>query len=262
VYRKSLNLRDQLFVAISQSGRSPDLIATAEMARASGAITVAVVNDINSELAQRCEFPLAMEAGPERSVAASKSFVASMAVLLRLAAEWAGNVEMKNAIGRLPGRLLKASELDWSAAIPVLSHAQSVITIGRGPTLAIAREAALKLKEACNIHAEPFSSAEFQHGPISLVNDSYPVLAFTPTDAAAEGVESLMSDLRRKGAAVIATGTSRGSGGLLPTTAPDYPETDAICLIQTFYQLLIQLAARRGNEIDRPRHLQKITSTK
>jgi len=262
IYHQALNLSGQLFLAISQSGRSADLVAMAEMARSSGAVTVAIVNDPASALAERCEFVLPMEAGPELSVAASKSFIASLVVLLRLTAEWAEDDAARNAIVRLPERIMRAAELDWSAAVPTLSHAPSVITVGRGPTLAIAREAALKLKEACNIHAEAFSSAEFQHGPISLVGPNYPVLVFTPTDRTADGLEALVGSLRHKGAAVLATTNARDGTVPLPTLAPDYPETDAVCLIQTFYQLLIQVAARRGNDIDRPRHLQKVTSTR
>jgi glucosamine--fructose-6-phosphate aminotransferase (isomerizing) len=262
VYHRSLNLRGQLLLAISQSGRSTDLIATAEMARSAGAITAAIVNDTKSLLAQTCEFVLPMEAGPELSVAASKTFVASLAALLRLTAEWTDDGRMRQAIARLPRRLSAAVELDWSAALSRLSSAQSVITIGRGPTLAIAREGALKLKEVCNIHAEAFSSAEFQHGPISLVGQTYPMIVFAPTDAAAEGTEALRVGLAAKGAEVFATGQPPDAENFLPTLQPDQPEADAICLIQTFYQLLPQIAARRGSDVDRPRHLQKVTSTR
>jgi glucosamine--fructose-6-phosphate aminotransferase (isomerizing) len=156
--------------------------------------------------------------------------------------------------------LAAAIELDWSASISSLSKAQSVITIGRGPTLAVAREAALKLKEACNLHAEAFSSAEFQHGPIALVEQDYPVLLFAPTDQAAQGFERLKSDLERKGASVFST--ERQGPAFLPTLHPDHPDADAICLIQSFYQLLLQVAERRGSNVDRPRHLQKVTTTR
>jgi glucosamine--fructose-6-phosphate aminotransferase (isomerizing) len=261
VYHQTLSLRGQLFLAISQSGRSMDLIATAEMARSAGAITAAIVNETDSPLAQTCEYVLSMEAAPERSVAASKSFVASLAALLRLTAAWIDDVRMREAVTRLPARLASAIELDWSAALPGLARAQSVITIGRGPTLAIAREAALKLKEACNIHAEAFSSAEFQHGPISLVEKTYPVLMFAPTDEAAESTEALRAGLSGKGAAVFTTGQLADAGSGLPTLKPDQPEADAICLVQTFYQLLPQLAAARGSDVDRPRNLHKVTST-
>jgi glutamine---fructose-6-phosphate transaminase (isomerizing) len=261
VYRQSLKLKRQLFLAISQAGRSADILETAAMARSSGAITVAVVNDDASPLAQTCEIVLPMEAGAELSVAASKSFIASLAVLLRLTAAWCDDTEMQQSLERLPERLAEAMELDWSASLTSLTNASSVITIGRGPTLAIAREAALKLKEACNLHAEAFSSAEFQHGPMALVEQAYPVLLFAPTDEAARGIETLRMDLARKGASVFSTEGLTGPG-FLPTLKPDQPDADAICQIQTFYQLLLQVAERRGSDVDHPRHLKKVTTTR
>src|SRR3954469_16460232 len=148
VYRRSLELRGQLFLAISQAGRSVDIVETAAMARSSGAMTVAIVNDTASPLAQTCDVVLPMEAGPELTAAATKSFIASLAALLRLTAAWADDATIRRAVDALPERLAAALELDWSAAIGSLANARSVMTIGRGPTLAIAREAALKLKEA------------------------------------------------------------------------------------------------------------------
>jgi glucosamine--fructose-6-phosphate aminotransferase (isomerizing) len=168
---------------------------------------------------------------------------------------------MQQGIDRLPERLDAAADLDWSAALAALTLAPSVMTIGRGPTLAIAREAALKLKETCNLHAEAFSSAEFQHGPITLVEPAYPVLLFAPADQAAAGLETLRIDLVRKGACVFST-EAVSDPAFLPALAPDHPDADAICLIQSFYQLLLRVAARRGNDVDRPRHLQKVTRTR
>src|SRR5438105_7164260 len=144
-----------------------------------------------------------MAAAPERSIAATKSFVASLAVLLRIAATWMEDDPLRAAIERLPDRLVAATALDWSRALSVLSGANSLVTIGRGPTLAIAREAALKLKETCNIHAEAFSGAEFLHGPVALVSIRYPILMLMPTDAAVAGLRQLAQDLRSKGAAVF-----------------------------------------------------------
>jgi glucosamine--fructose-6-phosphate aminotransferase (isomerizing) len=140
--------------------------------------------------------------------------------------------------------------------------AKSLLTIGRGPTLAIAREAALKLKETSNIHAEAFSGAEFLHGPITLVEASYPVLMFTPTDQAAAGMRLLAAKLRRKNANVFTTDHGRRRPGVLPALAPDHPDTDAVCLIQSFYPMAIRLAQTRGMDVDRPRHLQKVTRTR
>ena len=261
VYRRALALEGQLFLAISQAGRSVDIVETAAMARSSGAMTVAIVNDTGSPLAQTCEVVLPMEAGAELSVAATKSFIASLAVLLRLTAAWADNATLQRGIDSLSERLAAAIELDWSAAIASLASTRSVMAIGRGPTLAIAREAALKLKEACNLHAEAFSTAEFQHGPIALVEEAYPVLLFAPTDEAARGVETLRLDLAQKGASVFSTERLSGPE-FLPTLEPDQPDADAVCQIQTFYQLLLQVAARRGSDVDRPRHLKKVTTTR
>jgi glucosamine--fructose-6-phosphate aminotransferase (isomerizing) len=261
VYGGSLDLHDQLFLAISQSGRSADLIATAEMARSVGAITAAVVNEADSPLGHACEFVLPMEAGPELSVAASKSYIASLAALLRLTADWTGDLPIKKAVDALPDRLAAATRLDWSSALPVFLSGRSAMTVGRGPTLAIAREAALKLKEVCSVHAEAFSSAEFQHGPISLVERAYPILVFTPTDAAAMGIEELQRRLTCQGAAIFATGWRPDGPGVLPVLEPQQPEADAICMIQAFYRFALQVASSRGTDVDRPRHLQKVTST-
>lgn len=262
VYRRALNLKDQLFLAISQSGRSDDLIETASMARAAGAITVAIVNDSNSPLAEACQIVLPLAAGTERSVAATKSFIASLAALLHLTAFWTDDPAMRSAHARLPDRLAQAARLDWGSALAALTVTDSLITIGRGPTLAIAREAALKLKETCELHAEAFSAAEFHHGPIALISGAFPILAFNPWDDAAAGVTALVADLRRKGARVLVAEPGNPQGDRLPVLPPDHPDADAICMIQSFYALLVKLAAERGTDADRPRHLQKITRTR
>ena len=263
VYHRSLDLQDQLLLVISQSGRSDDLIEIAAMARSAGAVTAAIVNDPTSPLAQTAEIVLPLAAGPELSVAATKSFVASLAALLQLVAAWTGDAAMVAAFARLPNRLDEASGLDWSQAIEPLARATSMVTIGRGPTLAIAREAALKLKETCELHAEAFSAAEFRHGPIALVSSAYPILALAPTDKSAAGLAKLAGDLRHKGARVlIAEPGSPQRGRRLPVLTSDHPDADAICLIQSFYAFLVQLAARRGTDVDRPRHLQKVTRTR
>jgi glutamine---fructose-6-phosphate transaminase (isomerizing) len=265
VYRRSLRLDGQLFLAVSQSGHSDDLVEAAAMARDAGALTAAIVNADDSPLAAACEFVLPIGAGPELSVAATKSFVATLAALLRLVAAWSGEERLPDAIDRLPERLISATDLDWGAALGPLADADSLIAIGRGPTLAIAREAALKLKEIANRHAEAFSGAEFLHGPVALVEPRYPILMFMPGDAADEGLWQLAADLAGKGAALFIAGQERHKvtgPALLPALAPDHPETDAVCLIQSFYAMMVRLAERLGIDPDRPRHLQKITRTR
>jgi glucosamine--fructose-6-phosphate aminotransferase (isomerizing) len=261
VYHRRLALKDQLFLTISQSGSSDDLIETATAARAADAVTAAVVNDTRSPLAQACEFVLPMAAGPELSVAATKTFIASLAASLRLIASWTGNKDIGAACERLPARLARAAQLDWSDALSRLTAATALVAIGRGPTLAIAREVALKLKETCTLHAEAFSSAEFRHGPIALVSSALPVLMLPPTDASAMGFFDLAADLRAAGAGVLIAGADNTAAGL-PTLASDQADADAICLIQSFYAFLLRLAAQRGANVDQPRHLKKVTRTR
>ena len=261
VYHRELRLADQLFLAISQSGRSDDLIEMTAAAKNAGALTAAIVNDTASPLAAQCDFVLPMSAGPELSVAATKTFVATLAALLRLTAAWTEDSNLQAALERLPGRLAAATDLDWSGAVHSLAGASSLVTIGRGPTLAIAREAALKLKETCNMHAEAFSGAEFLHGPVALVSSRYPILMFMPADEAAGGMHRLAADLRNKGAALFTAGGA-AAGGSLPSLAPDQPDAGAICLIQTFYVMAVRLAGELGIDAGQPRHLHKVTRTR
>jgi glucosamine--fructose-6-phosphate aminotransferase (isomerizing) len=262
VYRAPLQLRDQLFLGVSQSGRSDDLVEVAKSAKASGALTVAIVNATDGPLASACDILLPVCAGPELSVAATKTFVATVSALLRLLAAWTDDGALEAAIARLPDRLAAASALDWGTALNALADTNSLIAIGRGATLAIAREAALKLKEICNLHAEAFSGAEFRHGPMALVSSDYPILMFMPTDEAAAGMRDLAADLRRMGTALFVAEAGAASTGRLPALDSDHAETDAVCLIQSFYAMAVRLAERLGMDVDNPRHLQKITRTR
>jgi glucosamine--fructose-6-phosphate aminotransferase (isomerizing) len=143
----------------------------------------------------------------------------------------------------------------------LLSEARHLAVLGRGPTLAIAREAALKLKETCNLHSEAFSGAEFLHGPIALVGPNYPVLVFGPNDEAAPSMRQLCHDLETKRAMLLIADAGGTDGSLLPVLPNEQPEADALCLIQSFYAMVINLGDRLGVDIDKPRHLQKITRT-
>ncbi len=265
VYRQRLRLEGQLFLTISQSGVSDDLVETAIMARAAGALTTALVNDPGSPLALACEFVLPMAAGPELSVAATKTFVASLAALLRMSAVWMKDDALLRCCDRLPDRIAQAGELDWRGSLAALAGASDLAAIGRGPTLAVAREAALKLKETCAVHAEAFSSAEFRHGPIALVSPAYPVVMFAADDESAAGICDLADELGRKGAQVLFAGPgllNNERAYRLPVLAPEQADADAICLIQAFYAFLVCLARLRGTDVDAPRHLQKITRTR
>jgi glucosamine--fructose-6-phosphate aminotransferase (isomerizing) len=262
VYGRRMNLEGQLFLAVSQSGQSHDLVEQAASAKAAGALVVALVNDPESPLARGSDVLLPMEAGPEISVAATKTFIASLSALLALTARWSGEPAMGEALARLPERLDRAVARDWSPALARIDAAESLVTIGRGPTLAIAREAALKLKETCHLHAEAFSGAEFMHGPVALVQDAFPVLMFMPNDEATPGLERLAADLAAKEARVLVAGPGAGAGHRLPVAEPDFPEADAVGLVASFYRLAADLAQARGVDPDNPRHLNKVTRTR
>jgi len=261
-YHRDLRLDGQLFLAISQSGRSDDLIETALSAKRAGALCAALVNDTESPLAAACDIVLPVGAGPERAVAATKSFVATLSALLRLVARWTKDGALDAALRRLPLRLDAAVRLDWGEAAASLAIARSLVAIGRGPTLAVAREAALKLKEVAHLHAEAFSGAEFLHGPVALVGADYPLLMFVAPDETAPGMRRLAVALRGKGAELFRADPSGEDGGNLPVLPPDHPDADALCLIQSFYAMAPRLAAARGVDPDKPPHLQKVTRTR
>jgi glucosamine--fructose-6-phosphate aminotransferase (isomerizing) len=264
IYETELRLRGQLVLAISQSGTSDDLIAFAAWARKAGALTVAITNNEHSPLAATCERLLLLSAGAEVSVAATKTFVATLCLLSRMVAAWTGDKTQKDALQALPDQLSEAVALNWNEAVEPLAQSASLATIGRGPTLAIAREAALKLKETCGIHAEAFSGAEFLHGPVTLASQGYPILMFMPRDAAFAGMQALAANLSQKGSRILLAGAAKGIEPTcirLPAITAGSPAADAICQIQSFYCMLVSLAARRGCNVDNPPHLRKITRT-
>jgi glucosamine--fructose-6-phosphate aminotransferase (isomerizing) len=185
-----------------------------------------------------------------------------LSALLRLVARWAEDTAMHAALARLPERLAAAGRLDWDASALPLAQSASLVVIGRGPALAIAREAALKLKEIANLHAEAFSGAEFLHGPVALVGAGYPLLMFIASDATASGMRELARELRAKNASLVCADPAGGSASDLPTLPPDHPDADALCLIQSFYGMALHLAVIRGVDADQPRHLSKVTRTR
>jgi glutamine---fructose-6-phosphate transaminase (isomerizing) len=164
-----LDFREQVVLAISQSGQSPDVVEALAAARAVGALTVALVNAPTSPLADAAELVLAIDAGPERAVAATKSYVLSLLQIARLVAAWAGDGALRDAVLGLPSPLAQAVAVDWTAAVPAFVEAPSAFVVGRGLAYATAREAALKLKEVAGLHAEALSAAEIMHGPKALL---------------------------------------------------------------------------------------------
>jgi len=251
-----------LFLAISQSGRSPDLLISAKAARDAGAFVVAIVNESESPLAEIAELVVPLLAGPERSVAATKSFVASLLVILRMVAAWIGAGDLDQAAADAPDVLRRAWALDWSPAVAALLPVGSVFVVGRGLNLGIAQEAALKLKETCGLHAEAFSAAEVRHGPAALVGPDFPVLMLVPDDPGSESIAALVRDFAGRGALVLATGTEEADALSLPVLPDLHPALAPIATIQSFYRFAATLSVARGLDPDRPPHLRKVTETR
>ncbi|HSF64292.1 MAG TPA: SIS domain-containing protein [Paracoccaceae bacterium] len=256
VYGAQLHVPGGLCLTISQSGQSPDILALQAAARAGGALAVALINAPDTPAARDSDLCLPLMAGPELSVAATKSQIVSMVAGAAVVAHWAGDAALLAAIARLPDTLARAGAQDWSALPRHLEQAASVYVLGRGPSLAIAAETALKLKETCGIHAEPHSLAEVMHGPLEIVRDGFGVLAFVPPDAAAPASAQAIVRLRAAGAQVVVA----GEGGL-PFAATGHPLLDPVSMMLSAYLAIDTLARLRGRDPDRPAHLAKVTRT-
>jgi glucosamine--fructose-6-phosphate aminotransferase (isomerizing) len=260
VYAATPDLDGTMVLTISQSGRSPDLLAAAERASASGALLVAMVNDEASPLAEMADLLIPLAAGQERSVAATKSFIASLAATLDLLAAWSEDDSIDAALEALPGTLSASWEMNWSAALPALSESDAIYIAARGHGLAIAQEAALKLKETCGMHAEAFSAAEVRHGPMAVVREGLPVLLFGQNDQSLRSVAELAEEFASRGANVISAGVPDAPGIQLPIIDAD-PLVAPVLQIASFYRLANALAFARGRDPDKPPHLSKVTET-
>jgi glucosamine--fructose-6-phosphate aminotransferase (isomerizing) len=260
-YRARLHLSGALALAISQSGASPDLVMTVEAAAAAGALTLAIVNELTSPLARAAAFVLDQHAGPERSVAATKSCITSMVAAARLIALWRQDADLLAALERLPERLEAAAALDWSAALAVLAPAASLYVVGRGLGLGIAAESALKLKETSALHAEALSAAELRHGPRAVLEPGFPVLIYALEDPASADAAALAETLVAAGQTCLIASARAGPGIRLPLPPPLHPMLDPITALQAFYPFAAALAEARGRDPDRPRNLDKVTRT-
>jgi glucosamine--fructose-6-phosphate aminotransferase (isomerizing) len=258
-FRTPLKLRDALFIVISQSGRSPDLVEATISARAAGARTVAIVNDTTSPVADAAEFVIPIEAGHEHSVAATKTVFGSMAAGFALVAELAGDVALIGALEKLAGRLTRALALDWSYIADDLAGASAVFVAGRGLALGSAREIALKLSEVLRLPSIGVSAAELQHGPRAALSSRTPIIMMRLMDETAPMVDALFDELRVQNIGVHLVGGPLSS---LQWLAEDDPATDAITMLVPAYQMIEGAARAFGFDPDRPPHLSKITETR
>jgi glucosamine--fructose-6-phosphate aminotransferase (isomerizing) len=261
LYKSPLVTRDTLTIAISQSGQSPDVVEPIEYFRAGGATTIALVNDTTSPLARAAEWTMPLHAGQEKSVAATKSFIASLVAGARLVAHWQDDAELKAGLEALPEALRAASQSDWSKAVEVLAPARNIMVVGRGISFPVALEAALKFKETSALQAEAFSGAEIKHGPMALIEEGYPLLIFATRGPTQAGLLQLAAEMRGRGAHVLLAAPADVAERDLTLPVAATPDLDPIVAVQAFYVMAAQLAAARGMNPDAPRHLSKVTKT-
>ncbi|MCO1333879.1 SIS domain-containing protein [Microbulbifer sp. OS29] len=252
VYGRQLNLEGALVLVISQSGRSPDILAQARMAKESGAYTVALLNDENAPIKEEVDLVIPLKAGPEKAVAATKSYLATLSAVLQLVAHWTGDKALCEALEELPKTLQSAIRAEIQLRPEDLASVQNLVVLGRGPGYGITRELALKLKEVCNIHAESYSSAEFLHGPVTLVEGKLTVVNVPIEDESFPAHSEQVDEIRRRGAALINLHVP--SKGVHPRIAP-------LALLQRFYIDVAHVAVSRGINPDEPVGLKKITRT-
>jgi glucosamine--fructose-6-phosphate aminotransferase (isomerizing) len=260
LYDAQPDLRGVVCLAISQSGKSPDLLASVETAKRGGALVIALCNSTDSPLAALADHLVPLCAGVEMSVAATKSYIVSLSAILHLVATWTADESLLAALLRSPDQLAQAWDLDWSSAVPTLQAATNLYVVGRGFGLGIAQEVALKLKETCGLHAEAFSAAEVKHGPMALVRLGFPVLMLSQNDESRAGIAELASDFVTRGAQVLTAGIEVERALQLPTIAAD-PAIEPMLMIQSFYRMATALAFARGFNPDKPPHLNKVTET-
>lgn len=257
-YRKHPDLHNALFIVISQSGRSPDLVATTQIARELGALTLAIVNDEDSPAATASELVLPIGAGRERAVAATKTVALSMVASALLVSALTQNRDMINGLHRLPSRLDMALTCDWSAWGDRLLEAPAAFVAARGYGFGSAREIALKLTETLRLPALGYSAAELRHGPRAAITQTSPVLVLRQNDEAAEAVDDLVRDLRDANDVVFCAG---GPHGTLPWIGDDDPVCDPIAMLLPAYRTIEKVARQRGVDPDNPPHLSKVTRT-
>ena len=261
LYQSRLVCDGLVSLAFSQSGQSPDLVAPTRFLREGGARTVAFVNAEGSPLAEAAQHVFPLHAGAEKSVAATKSYIAQLVAGARVVAAWQGDDDMLAALQQLPQVLEQAAALRWDVAVEALREADRLFVIGRGTGLPVAMEAALKFKETCGIQAEAFSGAEVKHGPMALVEEGYPMLVFAPRGPALAGLLALAEEMRGRGARVLLAAPAGTPGAELPLVCSGNEDLDPIAVVQSFYPMVEALARARGNNPDQPRHLAKVTKT-
>ena len=260
VYGTALKLPGGVHLTVSQSGVSPDIVALQAAAARGGAKTIAVVNVADSPLARAADLVVSIQAGEEKSVAATKSFIASCAALFAVVAGACADHALKAGLEALPEALDALAPESTDALARTLAKAQSLYVTGRGPAFGVALEAALKAKETAGIHAEAFSSADLMHGPLQLVQPGFPVVVFAAEDASFNGMVETIDRLRAMGGVVLPISTAELAGGIR-TPSTGHAVTDTLVFVLAWYRAIEKAAQLRGLDPDKPANLRKVTET-
>lgn len=268
LYRTPPSLAGALVVGISQSGQSPDVVSVLAEGRRQGALTLAITNAPSSPLAAAAEMVLDTSAGPERAIAATKTYTAQLLSIALLSAELAGERRHVEALARVPEWVQEALALDSAIEEGAKRYRQMAqcAVLGRGFNYATAYEWSLKLKELSYVFAGPYSSADFQHGPVAMVTPGFPVLAAVPGGAAFEGVMALLSRLvGERGAGLVAISDREEALALaetplrLPARLPEW--LSPLVSIVPAQLFCYHLARAMGRDPEAPRGLRKVTQT-
>lgn len=259
IYHAPLKFDGFALLSWSQSGGSPDLSAFQTAARAGGARCAALVNVTDSPLAAGAEHVLPLLAGPERAVAATKSFVAMLFAAAAIRAGFCDDQSYLTALPALPEAAQAAIDCDWRATEDALAAAHSIFCIGRGPGLAIASEAALKFKETCRLHAEAYSAAEVLHGPIAIASSDLQALVFDGSDLASPSIRTAQERLSAMGAQVRRIAPDPDAD--IRTPASPHPTLAPLLSISAYYSFVERLSLRLGCNPDAPEGLRKVTET-
>jgi len=250
-----------LAVAISQSGRTPEIAATLERMCESGAAGVAITNDADSPLAADAALALPLGAGDEQAVPATKTVTATMAMLALVAAGLGRPPFGADDLRRLADAVaaVRDDPDPADAAADRLAECGRLVTVARGLMLSAALEAALKLKETTRIVAEGLSAADLRHGPIAVIEPGFPVVAMHAAGPARADVVELVAELRDRGAEVLEIADTPDAALPLPTGIPE--GLAPILAVVRAQQLALALARRRGLDPDAPAGLTKVTAT-
>lgn len=252
LYHGTLRPNNSVAIAVSQSGQSPDLLTLLEDVKKTGSSSLAILNEINSPLARVADEVINIQASPERAVAATKSVIASLSAGLMLTAEWFEDHALAEALDDVH-QMVSTASVHQEKCETIAEFTQCYV-IGRGMTLSIAMEAALKLKETCIIHAEAFSSAEILHGPAALIKKGFPIIAFVPNDEARESILATIKQLTGLGAHIISFDAVEEKQSTHSLLTP-------VRLLHNFYRHIETITRLKGLNPDQPPHLNKVTLT-